>query len=465
MNRIACALALSVAAWIASLVAASASQAQPHQGCLYVWTPVATQICSPLTSCGWCGAGEIWWQPVAEAYLCSTGAGGAAATSCFSGARWSKVQSWVTTWKPTGAAACENPVSAVYDDCYAPPNPDQCAVPTNNKLQGFGDPVDITTGGMERTDTDLDLGAGLDFTRHYSSESDPQYQNAMGKGWRHSLDWVLQYDEPQNAGTYNPSVEIAIVRRPLAPPVSFVRTTFTGLPSSDWKSGAFGAGSLEGDPTVDLTYIDADGTRVLFDRDGSDFDLVSIQPAGGAEIAVAQSGSTRTYTRAASTLTLTLNAQSRVATASDGTATWTYTYDGAGCLTSAAGPNPAQPAQTVTWTYTPETVQSGTSNCTVHRVKKISRQVGSGSAVTIGEWKYNQSKVISADEPGLDQTLCFGYGTTNETDVCAVPATGVCNTSIICRTLKTPRSKALCWEAVFESETYCKNNCYAIFRN
>ena len=108
------------------LFLAAASSAQPHQGCVYVWSPVASQICSPSSPCGWCGAGEIWWQPVAEAYLCSTGAGGAAATSCFQGTRWSNIQAWVATWKPTGAAGCENPVSAVYDDCYTPPNPDQC---------------------------------------------------------------------------------------------------------------------------------------------------------------------------------------------------------------------------------------------------------------------------------------------------------------------------------------------------
>jgi len=60
-----------------------------------------------------------------------------------------------------------------------------------DKSTKLGDPVDITTGSLAQTATDLDLSHGLRFERHYSSANAAQILT-MGRGWEHSLQWSLQ---------------------------------------------------------------------------------------------------------------------------------------------------------------------------------------------------------------------------------------------------------------------------------
>jgi len=86
------------------------------------------------------------------------------------------------------------PDAKLANTCFPKDEPDQChggpaggdapADPAHKS----GDPVDLTNGRLQWTPTDLDLGPGLHFTRHYSSGQTNRL-GQMGKAWRHALEW------------------------------------------------------------------------------------------------------------------------------------------------------------------------------------------------------------------------------------------------------------------------------------
>ena len=137
-----------------------------------------------------------------------------------------------------GADRCENPWSGVFIGCNLAPEPNSCQNPINNKANMIGDPVDLTTGALEQSATDIDLGHGLAFKRHFASNRG--VTTAMGKDWRHSLDWQLVYKIVDATGQYQ---EIVIVRRPFGSDGVFQRNSWS---PDDWKTGANGVGGLCG---------------------------------------------------------------------------------------------------------------------------------------------------------------------------------------------------------------------------
>jgi hypothetical protein len=219
-------------------------------------------------SSGDCGGGPEWnnleWRMVAvrcEDGVANPGAppGGAGGNPCCQTSEHSQ-------WRNEFSGDACQPFAAVYDECDPNPEPPTCWGPTNNLGSCIGDPVDVTTGNLEQSATDLDLGQGLAFSRHYSGDQEAIGSPPLGPSWRHSLDWRLVFSEAQQTGISDPDVQTALVWRPLGGSDLFVRYTsqITGL-AAPWTGGTRANGGLAGDPTSEFVYTDGDGTRVTFD--------------------------------------------------------------------------------------------------------------------------------------------------------------------------------------------------------
>jgi len=301
---------------------------------------------------------------------------------------------------------CDNPWSGLYVGCSAKPEPTPCQTATatlsdNASTNCVGDPVDLTTGALEQTVVDVDLGGGLRFARHYSSNAFDT--SAMGWRWRHGLDWRLAHQVLPSGGSLYEAVRVyrAFGRRTVA----FLRPVAGG----QWMGGAKGAGSLAGDSASGFTYTDDDGTRVEFDPSGGSFVLASLRVPGSPAIAVSHGTDSSTFTGSRSTLVVNryaaghANAGRVSSVVANGSSTWTYTYFSDQRLQTVTGPDDSTPSPTDTlvWTYS-----YGTSA----RLTKVERTAG-GVTATLGQWAYNSSgRVTSADEPALDQALALSYG-------------------------------------------------------
>jgi YD repeat-containing protein len=225
---------------------------------------------------------------------------------------------------------CENPWSDMYVDCDAGPEPKSPREPVNSCSNTAGDPVDLTTGTLEQSATDVDLGRGLAFTRHYASNRPGT--TPIGKGWKHELDWRLRYQ----LTTQTPVAEVVVVDRPLATPTAFFRATTL----DPWKGGARGAGGLSGDEPDGFTFTDDDGTTVRFDRVASQtFHVGQIQPPGQPTITVTYNGATTTFSQGGSSVAIATYTSGtnagQIQTVSGGGQTWAYTYDSSNRLLSA----------------------------------------------------------------------------------------------------------------------------------
>ena len=334
---------------------------------------------------------------------------------------------WVDANVPHGyPEVCENPFSGVFNGCNGMPEPNDCRESRNSKESLLGDPVDLTSGALEQSAVDVDLGNGLAFRRHYAS--DRTGTTRIGKGWAHSLDWKLTHEG-------NDDAEIVLVTRPLAAKAVFVRISPTHMPGETWKSGMRGAGGLEGEASTGFTFTDDDGTRVTFA--GGTFALASIRHPGQKSIEVDQDGTETTFATSDACLVVTESTAkvSSVEARMNGSCTagtsdpaWSYTYDATGCLRTVSGPSPANPSESLTWTYS---YPSTSGNCTQHRLTKVERTVGSGSPTTIGAWSFDGGRVVSAREPALAQDLCLGFEFDSPTGdlttaVCSVPTSGTC---------------------------------------
>lgn len=173
---------------------------------------------------------------------------------------------WLGQNRPTLLETCDNPWSATFYDCDDSPAPNQCRVPVNHKASNLGDPVDVTSGLLERTDVDVDLGRGLEFARQYSSDSTRAVDGSMGKGWRHSFDWRIQYATAPTPDPPDPTAELVIVTRPFSRRIPFKRLTYPQPPGTPgpWTAAVGGGGGLTGDDETGFTFTDDDGTRVTF---------------------------------------------------------------------------------------------------------------------------------------------------------------------------------------------------------
>lgn len=334
---------------------------------------------------------------------------------------------WVNANLPDGyPAVCDNAFSGVFNGCNGLPEPNDCREPRNSKLNVLGDPIDLTSGALEQSAVDVDLGNGLAFRRHYAS--DRTATTTIGKGWAHSLEWKLTYEDRSDA-------EIVLISRPLASKAVFVRISPTHVPTATWESGMRGAGGLEGEASTGFTFTDDDGTRVTFA--GGSFELESIRQPGGTTIGVEHDGSTTSFATSEACLVVTESAAkvSSVEARMNGSCNsgasdpeWTYSYDATGCLRTVSGPSPVNPSDPLTWTYS---YPSTNGNCQHPRLTKVERTVGTGSPAMIGAWSFSGGRFVSASEPALAQDLCLGYELDSPTGnlttaVCSVPTSGTC---------------------------------------
>lgn len=307
------------------------------------------------------------------------------------------------------------------DNCDEGPlakkQPDTCSQSMNSKPQNsssklVGDPVDLTNGSLRQTTTDIDLGGGLAFTRHYARDLSATgvHEGSLGNNWIHSLEWKLTRDDT-GAGTG--AGEAYVVGRPLATPHAFYRlmtqTTFHA------RAGT-GSLALSGGNVV---FTDLDGTQAVFSGSGSTWQLSTLTFPGQAPIAVTYTmdGSGKpvaTYTRGSASLAVTLQGSAstdKIEKVSGGgdSVSFSYTTVAYGqysdvVLQTVVMPNRAtlDPSDSIDITYEYlATVRGGVLN-------KVKR-----AGVTLSEWGWGSSagayRVTSIDEPTLDQPLTCSY--------------------------------------------------------
>jgi hypothetical protein len=182
----------------------------------------------------------------------------------------------------------------------------------------LGEPVDVTTGGVSLTPIDFDLGHGLRFARHYSTETYSAVgTDVMGYRWQHSLEWSLQRATSQ--GNPNPT-PLVWVQAPFHQPAFFIGPE-TG---TKYSASQRGDGSLTVDANGTAHYTAEDGTVATF---SSSNQLLSLQPLGEPLITVSASGSSTTFSNGQQSITITTSS-GQVSTVTGGGQTWSYTYDG-----------------------------------------------------------------------------------------------------------------------------------------
>ena len=308
---------------------------------------------------------------------------------------------------PIGNEPCESslPGTFVVTTCVSEELPNQCkggqasgAAPQDPAGE-VGDPVDLTSGILKLTPTDVDLGGGLRFARHYASSKTAT--GAMGRGWLHSLEWGLSRF---TTNSYLP-ISVFIVRPPFRTAVVFAEQSA----GSGYVTSQGNAGFLEVDPDGSVHYTSEEGTRADFNPSDQ---LVGLHVPGELPVTISYGTNSATWSNGVQSLLVTTYAAGhanagRVASVTANGETWSYGYDASQNLTTVTAPDPStpSPSDTLTWTYVYTTpVSSG-------RVKRLDRTVGS-TTTTIGSWTHGSgtpARVVSADEAGLEQALSFSY--------------------------------------------------------
>lgn len=138
------------------------------------------------------------------------------------------LNTWNSYVSANWTASCGASWSGSLDLCASSPAPNECRLPDNSKLSCVGDPVDLATGSLEHTATDLDLAKGLAFRRHYASDTPASVATRLGKNWRHGFEWSLQFEIAQAAAGSDPLVETIIVRSGPTPTQRMARTASSG---------------------------------------------------------------------------------------------------------------------------------------------------------------------------------------------------------------------------------------------
>jgi RHS repeat-associated protein len=325
--------------------------------------------------------------------------------SMFTGPQWIAVAgSSVDAPLGTCESSPHGPIIGI--SCDPEELPKQC--PAGNATGApsayVGDPVDLTSGALKLTPTDVDLGGGLVWARHYVSTSTTT--GPMGRGWLAGLGWSLvRSNVPMPPGAPMATIPGFLIQRPLRPPV-FVLWDYTTL---QYTTGIRQSGFLTVDPDTTVHFVDEDGTTVTFDPLDR---LVALQLLGELPVAVTYGTDTATYSNGQQSLTVTNYASGhanagRVSTVTANGETWSYGYDASQNLTTVTGPDPStpSPSDTVTWTYVYTTPASS------GRVTRLDRTVGA-LTTTIGSWTYvgsNPPRVATVDEPALEQALTLSY--------------------------------------------------------
>jgi YD repeat-containing protein len=284
-----------------------------------------------------------------------------------------------------------------------PPAPDASAAPSN----ALGDPVDVTTGALDQTPTDFDLGHGLRFARHYSSArlsgSAPAPQDPMGYAWEHSLEWSIQRRTDPSA-----NLPLIFVRSPFHATTSFIGSQ-TG---NSYTPSQRGDGSLTIDTGGTAHYTAENGTVATFSPSNQ---LLTLQPLGEPLINVSTGTNSTTYSNGQQVIVITTYSSGanagQISTVTGGGQTWNYTYDGSQNLQTVTGPDPTSTTGgTITWTY-------GYSGAGL--LSSITRS-DLPQNQTLASWAYNSlyaGLVSAADEPTLDQPLSFSYSNYSSTSL------------------------------------------------
>ena len=264
-----------------------------------------------------------------------------------------------------------------------------------------------------QTVTDLDVGNGLRFTRHYASDLEPTAAifvlatGPMGFDWIHSFEWKLEF----TATNQSTAGEFYLVRRPLKAPAAFFRIGSSGPLQTKPGSGSLTLGSGT------TTFVDPDGTRAVFN---STLQLTEYQPPGETPISVSYGTQSATYTRGSSSLTVLRYGAGEswpgyVKSVSGGGETVSYTYTTVSYsgkiftqLATVTTPDRSTPnrTDTLTWTYTYAAVPAKPPG----RLTSVVRQ-----GTTLGQWTWTSVagafRVTATDEQALEQALSLSYAT------------------------------------------------------
>jgi RHS repeat-associated protein len=301
---------------------------------------------------------------------------------------------------PEGVAVDSCKPKCVPADCptEAPKGGDPAAASCNE----VGDPVDLTSLFLKQTVTDVDLGGGLRFTRHYSSGwLETSTPGPLGHKWDHALHWRAQRRiTPQGH-------RILIVRHPLVLPQVFVAGGTAPLQANATS------GSLDGITTDNPVYISGEGVRVGFELDPNPpagqtwFRATSIQHPGEPAISVSYPPTGNQVVLSNGTTSMEfLLADGRIDHVVTPIGTWDYDYDEDDRLETVTGPDlstsDAQDEVILTYEY-----QVG--GAPYHLLTKVKRKVGSAPEETLATWTYFPTSrwVKTADDPTLDQPLTF----------------------------------------------------------
>jgi YD repeat-containing protein len=353
-----------------------------------------------------CDSGTYRWQKTPKFFDCRTGAPGLGQGCTGGGCNALTAQEWLAySGVPVGQEPCTSgpPGPALVATCTQQEQPNQCKAGREDESaardpQGeVGDPVDLTTGALKLTPTDVDLGGGLRFARHYAGTSTTT--GPMGRGWRHALEWRLV------RGTTSSSRALPwfTVTPPFRTPLFFVQS----YDGSTFLTTKENAGWLTLDPDGSVHFVDERGVQADFNASDQ---LVALLVPGEPALGVSYAGNTTTWSNGSQSIAVTTHASGtnagRVATVVAGGETWSYGYDASQNLTSVTGPDPStpSPSDTITWTYVYTTPASS------GRVTRLDRTVGS-TTTTLGSWTWGGSpvRVTSADEPALEQALLLSY--------------------------------------------------------
>ncbi|HME72608.1 MAG TPA: RHS repeat-associated core domain-containing protein [Myxococcota bacterium] len=257
-----------------------------------------------------------------------------------------------------------------------------------------GDPVNVATGLLSITPTDLNLGHGLRFARHFSAAAFQAGGSVpIGLGWEHSLQWNLQ--RPTDLSGLQ--LSLLLIQAPFRSSAVFVKpqTGSSYLPSQRGD----GAVTVDADGTVH--YTGEDGTVATFSPSNQ---LISLQPVGEPLITVSYGTNSQTFSNGQQSIVITSYASGAnaglVSTVTGGGQSWSYTYDSNLDLQTVTGPDPTSTTGgTITWTYS-----YGTSGITAINRSDLTQ--------ALATWTPNSgypTRVGMADEPALDQPLTFSY--------------------------------------------------------
>ena len=287
----------SIIRWIliAAVIAAGGLpiEARAFQKCIFIYAPVADPPpCQVIGGCapGGCpGYGEFPYGVTNQEWFgCDDGV--YRTNDC---SNTPTATSWMQQSYPGRIATCNNPWFGSFDGCDSAPTPNQCrnTDPVNHKVNWLGDPVDLTNGALEQTPTDLNLGRGLQFTRHYASNAIPTLTpSPMGRDGGTASIGRFSTERSSRPGPTTRSRKSRSSggrseRRCRFSGSRSLRPRHPVFRSRRGQGGAYGAGGLSGEAGSSLLYTDDDGTRVSFEpvRLNEPADLrVEAHPAGRA---------------------------------------------------------------------------------------------------------------------------------------------------------------------------------------